>query len=49
MVDLMSLSPSLCVVDQDGKNVREPKVPTEPEAIRSALAGFADDLQRIGL
>jgi transposase len=40
---------SLCVVDRDGKNVREVKVPTEPEAIRSALAGFADGLQRIGL
>ncbi len=40
---------SLCVVDRDGKNVREAKVPTEPEAIRSALAVFADDLQRIGL
>lgn len=40
---------SLCVVDRDGKNVREAKVPTDPEAIRSALAGFADGLQRIGL
>jgi transposase len=40
---------SLCIVDRDGKNVREVKVPTEPEAIRSALAGFADGLQRIGL
>lgn len=40
---------SLCVVDRDGKNVREAKVPTEPEAIRSALAGFADGLHRIGL
>lgn len=40
---------SICVVDKDGKNVRETKVATEPEAIRSALDGYADRLGRIGI
>lgn len=40
---------SICVVDRDGRNVREAKVSTEPAAIRSALEGFADRLSRIGL
>ena len=40
---------SLCVVDKDGKTVREEKVATEPEAIRCALGGFADRLNRIGV
>ncbi|MDE2184531.1 MAG: IS110 family transposase [Alphaproteobacteria bacterium] len=40
---------SICIVDKDGKQVRETKVPTEPEAIRSALEGFADRLSRIGV
>jgi len=32
---------SLCIVDSDGKTVREVKVSTEPAAIRSALEGYA--------
>lgn len=48
-LDVGQQETSLCVVDRDGKNVREVKVPTEPEAIRSALAGCTDGLQRIGL
>ena len=40
---------SLCVVDRDGKSVSETKVSTDPQTIRSALAVFADGLQRIGL
>jgi len=40
---------SLCVTDRDGKTVREAKVATEPSAIRSALEGFADRLNRIGV
>ncbi|MBI2713297.1 MAG: IS110 family transposase [Rhizobiales bacterium] len=40
---------SICVVDQDGRNIREAKVSTEPSAIRSALEGFADRFSRIGL
>jgi transposase len=27
---------SLCIIDSDGKILRESKVPSEPEAIRSA-------------
>jgi transposase len=40
---------SICVVDRDGNSVRETKVATEPEAIRSALKEFADRLSRIGV
>jgi sarcosine oxidase subunit gamma len=34
---------NLCIIDSEGKTVREVKVSTEPEAIRSALEGYADD------
>lgn len=40
---------SLCIIDKDGKMVRETKVDTEPAAIRSALEGYADRLGRIGI
>ena len=40
---------SLCIVDSEGKTVREVKVSTEPAAIRSALEGYADRLSRIGV
>jgi transposase len=40
---------SVCVIDKDGQSVREIKVATEPEAIRSALEGFADRLGRVGI
>ena len=40
---------SLCIVDSEGKTVREVKVSTEPAAIRSALEGYADRLSRVGV
>lgn len=40
---------SLCVVDNEGLTVREVKLGTEPEAIRSALEGYADRLDRVGV
>src|SRR5438105_588074 len=40
---------SLCIVDSEGQTVRELKVSTEPEAIRCALEGFADRLDRVGV
>ena len=40
---------SLCVVDSEGQTVRELKVSTEPAAIRSALEGCADRLDRVGV
>jgi transposase len=40
---------SLCIVDSEGKTVREVKVSTEPEAIRSALEAYADRLSRVGV
>jgi predicted NBD/HSP70 family sugar kinase len=36
---------SLCIVDSEGQTVRELKVSTEPEAIRSALESSADRLE----
>ena len=35
---------SLCIVDSEGKTIREVKVSTEPAAIRCALEGYADRL-----
>jgi transposase len=40
---------NLCIVDSDGLTVREVKVSTEPAAIRSALEGYADRLERVGV
>ncbi len=40
---------NLCIVDHEGKTVREVKVSTEPAAIRSALEGYADRLSRVGV
>src|SRR5450631_1401379 len=40
---------SLCIVDSEGVTVREVKVSTEPEAIRSELEGSADRLDRVGV
>lgn len=39
----------LCVVDGEGLTVREVKVITEPEAIRSAVEGYADRVERVGV
>ncbi|MBR0823158.1 IS110 family transposase [Bradyrhizobium liaoningense] len=40
---------SVCIVDSEGLTVREIKVSTEPEAIRSAVEGYADRLDRVGV
>jgi transposase len=40
---------NLCIADNEGVTVREVKVSTEPEAIRSALANSADRLGRVGV
>ena len=40
---------SLCIVDGEGLTVREVKVSTEPDAIRSALESYADRLDRVGV
>lgn len=40
---------SLCIVDGEGLTVREVKVNTEPAAIRSAVEGYADRLERVGV
>jgi hypothetical protein len=39
----------ICVIDREGKVVRETMVSTEPAAIRCALEGYADRLQRVGV
>jgi len=38
----------ICVVDQDGKTLKETKVMTEPEAIAPVLRRFGDDVKRVG-
>ena len=40
---------SICVVDRNGKIIKECKAATDPTAIHSALKAYADHLQRIGL
>jgi hypothetical protein len=40
---------SRCIIDSDGKILRESKVPSEPEAIRSAFEGYADRLGRLAI
>ncbi|MET4204734.1 MULTISPECIES: hypothetical protein [unclassified Bradyrhizobium] len=40
---------NLCIVDSEGLTVREVKLDTEPAAIRSALEGCADRLEKVGV
>lgn len=40
---------SVCLIDNNGKITQETKVVTDPEAIRSAMKGYADRLSRIGI
>jgi transposase len=40
---------SICIVDADGKVTREAKVASEPDALRTALEGYADRLKRVGV
>lgn len=39
----------ICIVDQDGKVVRETKAATDPQAIGDALADYANALKRVGV
>ena len=47
-LDVSMKETSICVVDGSGAIVEELKTGTEPEAIRSALQGYADRLKRVG-
>lgn len=47
-LDISLEETQVCIVDEDGKIIREKKVETEPAAIRSVLEGYADRLSRIG-
>jgi len=40
---------SVCVVDQDGKVMKECKAATEPADIALAISTYADDVARVGL
>ena len=40
---------SICVVDRNGKIIKECKATTDPTAIHSALKAYTDHLQRVGL
>jgi transposase len=48
-LDVSLKETSICVIDTDGKIIRDTKVPSEPEAIRYALGDFADRLGRVGI
>ncbi|MHC2622443.1 transposase [Bradyrhizobium huanghuaihaiense] len=48
-LDVVLEETSLCIVDGEGLTVREVKVMTEPGAIRSAVEGYADRLERVGV
>lgn len=38
----------ICVISEDGKTLKEVRVPTEPEPIVSVLEGFGTGLKRVG-
>ncbi len=40
---------SICVVDRDGKIIKECKAATDPTAIQRAMTACTDHLQRVGL
>jgi transposase len=48
-LDVSVIETSICVIDANGKVIREVKVPTEPEAIMAALAAAGASWKRIGL
>lgn len=48
-LDVSLAETSICIVDNDGKIVRETKAESVPEAIRSAIEGYADRLGRVGV
>jgi len=48
-MDVALKESSICIVDKEGKTVKEARVPTDPAAIRSAFEGYADRLSRIGV
>ena len=48
-IDVSLEASSLCVVDGDGKIIREDKVASEPEALINWLRALKLDLARIGL
>lgn len=45
----MQRSPSVCVVDADGRIVREAKVLSEPDALSTWFADHGVAMERIGL
>lgn len=40
---------SICIVDQDGRIELETKIESEPDAVRSALDGYAQRIRNIGI
>ncbi len=48
-LDVSMVETSICVVDRNGKIIKECKAATEPEAIHRALKAYTDRLHRAGL
>jgi predicted NBD/HSP70 family sugar kinase len=48
-LDISLEETSVCIVDTDGKIVREAKVPTDPDALAKDLASAKVPLKRVGL
>jgi transposase len=48
-LDVSLRATSICIVDEDGRVVRESKVASEPAALLAALRGHAATLRRVGL
>src|SRR4051794_32809544 len=48
-IDVSMESSSVCVVDAEGRIVREAKVPSEPDELISWFAACGEPMERIGL
>lgn len=48
-LDVSVKETSVCVIDEEGKTIREVKVSSEPEAILAILGDDAFTIERIGL
>jgi transposase len=48
-LDISLEETSVCIVNGDGKVIRETKVPTDPDALAKELVALKLDFKRVGL